>query len=337
VRAAGLPKALTLPLPGKTKGMMTIGGYSPDLTLEDVQWVPYISQGSFYTVAVANLWVGGVSVPTSAVPIVDSGSTFTYLPRAVHAGAKAAFLAFCGGEGKCPGARNPAGTPSQDIRDSFLCLSPPAGVSGKDPAWLATFPPLDLEFGNQVRICVLPRNYLFLSSSAANAFCVGIFPDARMVIGAITLADFTVVFDHEQNRLGFAMSDCDGDQGNATGCCGAKCYPLFKRTPSPATDVSLAPQLPDQDAGSLANSTEPPDFWQAGPQVLSGYFFFMGMFFSVFAFLCLWLCCSRAPALMRRLSHEGDDGGGMQLGLDEETEGLAGRSPDGRHRELQMT
>jgi len=307
---------------------MTIGGWSAAATLEDMHWVPYVSQGSFYSVNVKALHVGdhlGATIDKS--PIVDSGSTFTYLPKDAHAAIKSVFATQAD---KVPGVRNPEGTPHADIRDSFLCVQPPAEYAGpRMEEWQSLFPPLQLEMGNGVRLCMQPQNYLFLSSSAVNVWCVGLFPDSRMVIGAISLADFTVVFDHANNRLGFAKSDCDGS-ATTPACCGAKCYPLGRTSPSPlaspapaaivrtaapsAASVTAAPSAASTGttttkqpsvAAKPANASsteyeskpEPATFWQSGRDVLGVYFSLLAGFCSVFVCAGVWLWRGRRPVV----------------------------------------
>jgi hypothetical protein len=259
-------------------------------------------------------------------PIIDSGSSFTYVLTGVHNGMKQSFEAFCQASGgkKCRGTRNPPGTVMADIRDSIACFSPPAGVgSSQDQIddWLTSdFPTIEIEFasgpnGKPARICISPRSYFWLSTPASQAWCIGIFPDAKVVIGAISMAEFTVIFDADRKRVGWARSDCDGDGKASQICCGngrggtcgmkspkptgVPTSPLAVGTSSDITPTSVTMLVTDvptsASVGTASPSREPKPkgFWQGDPIVLSGYFFFVGIFATAFMYGAWWFCCAK--------------------------------------------
>lgn len=216
---------------GRTQGLLTVGGVFHRPLLEDLQYVPLVDAGrAFYSVHVASILVDSQPVPSTAsapyTSMLDSGSTFTYFPRQLHADTRLAVQGFCQQPNKCRGVLNPPGTPGEDVRDSIVCYSPPALDAGVTVAdWLVSdFPQLAIQFDANTRMCLSPKSYFFKSTS--NVYCIGIFPDraSRMVIGAISMADFTVAFDAEHRRLGFAKANCDeGDTKRQMDCCGGKC------------------------------------------------------------------------------------------------------------------
>ena len=68
---------------GRRGGSVSIGGYSVDRTLEPMQWVPYRARGSFYAISLTKMYVNGQVLSgfgSAKAPIVDSGTTFTYVP-----------------------------------------------------------------------------------------------------------------------------------------------------------------------------------------------------------------------------------------------------------------
>ncbi|KAH9252196.1 hypothetical protein BASA81_009788 [Batrachochytrium salamandrivorans] len=214
---------------GRTQGLLTVGGVFHRPLLEGLQYVPLVDAGrAFYSVNVMSIIVGSnpvASTSTQYTSMLDSGSTFTYFPRQLHANTRLAVQAFCQQPNKCRGVLNPSSTPGEDIRDSLVCYSPPTLEGGMTVAdWLVSdFPQLAIQFDANTRMCLSPKSYFFKSTS--NVYCIGIFPDRanRMVIGAISMADFTVAFDTENHRVGFAKANCDGDAKRQMDCCGGKC------------------------------------------------------------------------------------------------------------------
>lgn len=216
-------------------GVLGVGGFDETRHLEPIQWTP-LTINQFYRVTIENVMMNGQPVQFSqplSRPIVDSGTTFTYVEPHVADALKKAFQEFCNQEGNCPGTANPATAHSEDIRDSIMCYAPPSDVDYSqdlDP-WLEKFPSLELEFeayeGVKARICIPPGAYFFRSNQA---YCVGILRDSRssFVLGALTMGGFDYVFDHGNNRLGIARSICDKTRDNEPGtrtstaeCCGS--------------------------------------------------------------------------------------------------------------------
>ena len=312
---------------GRTKGYLTVGGISLTPTLEPLAWTPLVNpDGTFYTVALETMSLGSTAFDVNARPIIDSGSSFTYVPKYVHDKLKAGLAEFCNANtNKCRGTKNPPGTRPEDVRDSVVCVAPPPGVVTPDQvdAWLTSdFPAFQLRFpginaGTHVTACISPRSYFWLSTPSANAYCFGVFPDSKFVIGAITLAEFTVAFDADTKRVGFARSDCDGDGQVEQICCpGRTCAapkastgaptslptpataqptPPLVLTSSPVTgmrlDTATTGPTPPPTHTRTPTLSPPKDFWEGNVGMISGYFFFLGAFSAFFVAGAYWLCC----------------------------------------------
>lgn len=207
----------------QTVGVIAVGGYDKTRHLEPIQWTG-MTVSNFYTVKISSIHIEGQEAITGTWnPIVDSGTTFTYLPRDVHETLKTHFENQCG-LGGCAGNKNPAAATYADKRDSIACYSPPDGMQA-DSKWLETFPTLTFTFGDGISICSPPLSYFFMSGT--NAYCVGILKDSRFIIGAVTMSGFDVIFDNGQNRLGWARSICNRKDDTDTemrfskaNCCG---------------------------------------------------------------------------------------------------------------------
>ena len=115
------------------------------------------------------------------------------------------------------------GTPSADRRDSVGCYFRPKDMPYND--FLLLFPSIEMQFGPNVRICLPASSYLF--TSKPNIYCVGLLRERsnRVVIGAITMSEFNVVFDHQNRRIGWARALCDAaeefDSVTRAACCGS--------------------------------------------------------------------------------------------------------------------
>jgi len=220
-------------------GVLGVGGFDESRHLEPVQWTPLLA-GSFYKVKVTAIGVGDQSVEHDAnyKPIVDSGTTFTYLPRSLHAKIQSAFMSWCEapdqhGRERCLGSKNPSGASRQDIADAIACWGTPQGYSKSDlTTWLESFPPIQLVFPGMkgeedLILCLPPSAYFF--KSGPDAYCVGLLRDnSKFVLGALTMSGFDVIFDHDKQRLGMARSICNKEEDNVleyrksqSFCCGS--------------------------------------------------------------------------------------------------------------------
>lgn len=157
-------------------GAMTLGAVDAGLHTAPLQWGP-LSAGNYYVVRVegvslvpspsalggppgaGNDWgrgsaltkrlpAGGMNSPHT---IVDSGTSFTYVPSETFNALRGAIQEFCGG-----GAGRCAGSPTV-IRHESLCYTLPGG-----PASLETFPGLVIELQGGVAVD-LPPEHLFVN------------------------------------------------------------------------------------------------------------------------------------------------------------------------------
>ena len=216
---------------GVAGGGVSIGGFMPERHLEPIQYLPLL-QGSFYTIGLANVLVDGKKVLDHDIhngpgkttdklrdvfPIVDSGTTFTYIPRRLHDELRKSFDSFCaenagGNEERCIGEKNPPDASHFDLDDAVVCYRKPESVRYTE--FISSFPSIELEFANGIQICLPPFSYFYVSKKGI--FCVGLLRDSsssnKMVLGAISLAGFDVIFDHENDRIGWARAVCDNPE-----------------------------------------------------------------------------------------------------------------------------
>ena len=247
---------------GKEGGVLSVGGFSDAKHLEPLQWIPMEIHGTFYKVKVSGLFLGGKQIGSDNLglnPIVDSGTTFTYLPADLFGEMRTAWDEYCAQdpENRCLGEKNPTGTPHADARDALACYQPPSDGKGgylADERWIKSFPDLQIGFASGQKVCIPALSYLFVSSGKLSVFCVGALRSTRFVIGAITMSDFNVVFDHGRSRIGWARADCDGNAIPDISCCGG-CSASQGSVPS-ESPTELSPE--SRSPTSFARPTKPP-------------------------------------------------------------------------------
>lgn len=131
--------------------------------------------------------------------VMDSGTTFTYLPTAAFNAFSAAVAAYVEKKGlvRIPGA-DPA---YQDI-----CWKG-APVEFLDAG--RVFPSAEFVFGGNCRLQLTPYRYLFMLRPGE--YCLGIFDNggSGALIGGITVRNVLVEYDRKNKRIGFIDVDCE--------------------------------------------------------------------------------------------------------------------------------
>ncbi|KAJ8772563.1 hypothetical protein K2173_027740 [Erythroxylum novogranatense] len=133
--------------------------------------------------------------------VIDSGSTFTYIPeRAFHA-LKDAIIK------KTPSVKQ---IPGPDPRYNDVCFIR-AEREVSESELPKNFPSLDLVFGDSQKFTLSPENYLFPHTTVSGAYCLGIFSngnDATSFLGGFIFLDTLVTYDRENKTIGFRKTNC---------------------------------------------------------------------------------------------------------------------------------
>jgi hypothetical protein len=183
-------------------GAMTFGFVEERMHKAPVAWASLNAQG-FYVVTV-NAWAlegerldaGGMNSPHT---IVDSGTTFTYVPTGAFNSLLRQIDSFCQQPGKCRGR-------PRTIAQETKCY---------DVEDISTFPSLSFSFAGfagagDVNVHIAPA-HLFVNMGWDNgAYCLAVYDNGSGggVIGGNAMMGHDVVFDLENTRIGFADSDC---------------------------------------------------------------------------------------------------------------------------------
>ncbi|KAG7401058.1 hypothetical protein PHYBOEH_003253 [Phytophthora boehmeriae] len=156
------------------------------------------SKGHFYSVQMKDIRIGGKSIKADETAytrghyIVDSGTTDSYLPRAVKTEFLQLFKEVTG----------------RDYQDGSTCTA----FSKEDVKSLPTLQYVMEAYGEEggeIILEVPPEQYL-LATNNGNSFCGGIHlsENSGGVIGANIMTDRDVIFDLGNQRVGFVDADC---------------------------------------------------------------------------------------------------------------------------------
>ena len=174
-------------------GALTLGGHIPSDASPRLEWVPYSGGGS-YSVSVKSMKRGDntLSVPTNDFrsTIVDSGTSFTYLPPKAYKAVKDYYT-----------TANPASTMEPGEYSDDFCFRRPYSEIAK----LDSF---SFVFGNGISLRFGPREYSY--ELYDGVWCLGVFDNEHSgaVIGAATMRGYEVIFDRVHRRLAFVATDC---------------------------------------------------------------------------------------------------------------------------------
>ncbi|KAH7850984.1 hypothetical protein Vadar_005569 [Vaccinium darrowii] len=185
-------------------GAMVLGGFSPPAGMVFTNSDPVRSP--YYNIELKELHVAGKQLSLNPRifdgkhgTVLDSGTTYAYLPEA-------AFLAFKDAILKELGSLKRIRGPDPNYND--ICFS----GAGSDVSELSkSFPVVDMVFGNGQKLSLSPENYLFRHSKVHGAYCLGIFQngkDPTTLLGGIVVRNTLVMYDREHDKIGFWKTNC---------------------------------------------------------------------------------------------------------------------------------
>ena len=140
--------------------------------------------------------------------VLDSGTTFTYVPTAVFNNYVSVLdAAVLGALERVPGPQ-PSLYPD-DVCYAAVATAPPL----TDHGLVDVFPNLTLRFAGDERLELElpPKNYLFIHETVAGAFCLGVMDNgfAGTLLGGIITRDVLVEYDLTgEGRVGMVVTDC---------------------------------------------------------------------------------------------------------------------------------
>ncbi|KAL5064038.1 hypothetical protein RYX36_025775 [Vicia faba] len=185
-------------------GAMVLGDISPPSDMVFANSDPVRSP--YYNIDLKEIHVAGKRLPLNPSvfdgkhgTVLDSGTTYAYLPEEV-------FLAFKEAIVKELQSFNQISGPDPNYND--LCFSG-AGIDASQ--FSKNFPVVDMVFGNGHKYSLSPENYMFRHSKVRGAYCLGIFQngkDPTTLLGGIVVRNTLVMYDREQTKIGFWKTNC---------------------------------------------------------------------------------------------------------------------------------
>ncbi|KAH9315061.1 hypothetical protein KI387_023688, partial [Taxus chinensis] len=185
-------------------GAMILGAIPPPPEMVFTKSNP--NRSPYYNIQLKGMRVAGNPLPLSRQvfdgkfgTVVDSGTTYAYLPEA-------AFVAFRDAVIKHIGSLKRIDGPDPSYHD--ICFS----GAGSDISQLSRkFPHVDLVFEKEQMLSIAPENYLFQHSKVHGAYCLGIFQngkDPTTLLGGILVRNMLVTYDRSNERIGFWKTNC---------------------------------------------------------------------------------------------------------------------------------
>ncbi|XLR50388.1 hypothetical protein HN51_001067 [Arachis hypogaea] len=185
-------------------GAMVLGGISPPSGMVFANSDPVRSP--YYNIDLKEIHVAGKKLPLDPQvfdkkhgTVLDSGTTYAYLPEA-------AFHAFKDAIERELNSFKQISGPDPNYND--ICFS----GAGSDVSQLSkSFPVVDMVFGNGMKYSLSPENYMFRHSKVRGAYCLGVFQngkDPTTLLGGIVVRNTLVTYDREHTKIGFWKTNC---------------------------------------------------------------------------------------------------------------------------------
>ncbi|KAA3457442.1 aspartic proteinase-like protein 2 isoform X1 [Gossypium australe] len=190
-------------------GAMVLGGISAPSDMVFTHSDPFRDGNSpYYNIDLKEIHVAGKQLPLDPSifdekhgTVLDSGTTYAYLPEA-------AFVAFKNAIIKELDSLKQIRGPDPNYID--ICFS--SGSSNVNVSELSKiFPTVELVFGDQKKLLLSPENYLFRHSKVRGSYCLGIFQnekDPTTLLGGIIVRNTLVTYDREHSKIGFWKTNC---------------------------------------------------------------------------------------------------------------------------------
>ena len=207
-------------------GAFVLGGYNASLHVDpkaSVAWEPFLTTSNFFEVKMTDIRVGGVSIGLDTVSlnggssgggwIVDSGTTFTWVPSRVFGKMQRQYESTCSGQGHCEGAVTYAD------RDAMWCYRITPTVNKTEDDLLKTFPSIKVQL-QRVTLVIPPQQYFF---SQDDSLCIGIFEDMgnQGIFGMNLMQDYDVIFHRTRREMGWMRARCHAEDPR---CIHDACY-----------------------------------------------------------------------------------------------------------------
>ncbi|CAI5464916.1 unnamed protein product [Closterium sp. Yama58-4] len=166
----------------------------------------------FYQVVVSQILVAGEPLPVEDAPllfssgygvVVDSGTSFSYLPAPLFEAFKHSVMARV--------ARGVKMLTDTEPQYQSMCFRSTSWTALQASTLGAFFPSVEVVFGEGAVYRLDPENFLFQHRKRSGVFCIGVFPnpDQGTILGGLMFRNTMLTFDRVNDRLGFWKTPCD--------------------------------------------------------------------------------------------------------------------------------
>ncbi|KAG2311625.1 hypothetical protein Bca4012_026084 [Brassica carinata] len=186
-------------------GSMVLGGfpYPSDMIFTDSD----PDRSPYYNIDLTGIRVAGKHLSLSSGvfdgehgAVLDSGTTYAYLPDAAFAAFEEAVMREASPLKQIDG-------PDPNFKDTCFHVAPSNDASGLSKI----FPSVEMVFKSGQSWLLSPENYLFRHSKVHGAYCLGVFPNGKdhtTLLGGIVVHNTLVVYDRENSKVGFWRTNC---------------------------------------------------------------------------------------------------------------------------------
>ncbi|CAH8305744.1 unnamed protein product [Eruca vesicaria subsp. sativa] len=186
-------------------GSMVLGGfdYPSDMIFTDSD----PDRSPYYNIDLTGIRVAGKQLSLSSGvfdgehgAVLDSGTTYAYLPDAAFAAFEEAVMREASPLKQIDG-------PDPNFKDTCFHVAPSNDASGLSKI----FPSVEMVFKSGQSWLLSPENYLFRHSKVHGAYCLGVFPNGKdhtTLLGGIVVRNTLVVYDRENSKVGFWRTNC---------------------------------------------------------------------------------------------------------------------------------
>ncbi|KAL4450641.1 hypothetical protein ABPG77_000997 [Micractinium sp. CCAP 211/92] len=179
------------------------------IALQFTPLVPSATHPFYYNVKMLSLAVNGQLLPVSQSlfdqgygTVLDSGTTFTYMPTPV-------FRAFASAVESYALSHKLKRVPGPDPQYEDICFGN-APAHNDLEALSKVFPSMEIQFDQGTSLVLGPLNYLFVHTFNSGKYCLGVFDNGRAgtLLGGITFRNVLVQYDRANGRVGFGPAPC---------------------------------------------------------------------------------------------------------------------------------
>ena len=195
-QSTGAPDVFSICL-SQVVGALVLGGSLPS-NADALPWIPMSPGGAAYVIDLVDITIDGNSINAPAgtyrTTIVDTGTTFVYLPPGAYRAVRDHWRTSCP-FGAC------ASRVAQGEYPDDYCYT----MSREE---MLAFAPHELKFAGGQAVAFGPAQYAY--ELRAGVWCLGVFDNEHngAVIGGAAMRDYEVIFDRAQNRIAFAPNNC---------------------------------------------------------------------------------------------------------------------------------